>query len=234
MIEKAKAKLKDNFAITDILCYENYEDFLGADTDAVLIATDAVMHVPFVIRALERGKHVISEIPAVNSLEEAKALKKAVDAHPTLKYMCAENDCYLGYIEAWKRMYEDGKFGDIIYAEAEYLHAEDYRKFKEEDYKSNHWRNYNPAIKYCTHDLGPLLYIMDDKVTSVTCMVPDVHYNPYRKETYTENAVMLAKTAIMCYNIISPRRGTRWGSRPRCRTADGFGERFKIFKIKEK
>lgn len=195
MLEKAKIKLKEEHGIEKVEAYLDFDEFILADTDAIVIATDAVMHVPFVIKALEHGKHVLSEIPAVNSLEEAKALKKAVVAHPKLKYMCGENDCYLGYIEAWKKLYEDGKFGDIVYAEAEYLHSENYTNFKAENYKDGHWRTYNPAIKYCTHDLGPLLYIMDDKVTSVSCMVPDVHYNPYKKDSYVENAVMLAKTA---------------------------------------
>ena len=59
----------------DLLCFEDYDEMLKADIDAVYIATDAIYHVPFVIKALEAGKHVLSEIPAVNSLEEAKLLK---------------------------------------------------------------------------------------------------------------------------------------------------------------
>lgn len=194
MVEKAKKQLAEEYGIQEIASYLDFEEFLTADTNTVVIATDAVMHVPFVTRALEAGKHVLSEIPAVNSLEEAKALKKAVDAHPELKYMCGENDCFLGYIEAWKAMYEEGKFGDIVYAEAEYLHTQDYRTYKAENYQEGHWRTYNPAIKYCTHDLGPLLYITGDRPVSVTCMVPDVHYNPYKKESYVQNGVMLVKT----------------------------------------
>lgn len=195
MVEKAKAKLKEEFGIEEIAAFLDFEEFLTADTNTIVIATDAVMHVPFVTKALDAGKNVLSEIPAVNSLEEAKALKKAVAAHPELKYMCGENDCFLGYIEAWKIMYEDGKFGDIVYAEGEYLHTQDYRSYKEENYKDGHWRTYNPAIKYCTHDLGPLLYIMNDRPVSVSCMVPDALYNPYKKEPYVQNAVMLVKTA---------------------------------------
>ncbi|MBE6696107.1 MAG: Gfo/Idh/MocA family oxidoreductase [Ruminococcaceae bacterium] len=193
-LDRAKTRLKDEFGIENVAAYLDFDEFLTADTNTVVIATDAVMHVPFVIQAMDAGKNVLSEIPAVNSLEEAKALKKAVAAHPELKYMCGENDCFLGYIEAWKAMYEEGKFGDIVYAEGEYLHAQDYREYKPEDYVEGHWRTYNPAIKYCTHDLGPLLYIMNDRPVSVTCMVPEPQYNPY-KPNYVQNAVMLVKTA---------------------------------------
>lgn len=174
--------------------YDNFEDLLKGDIDAVYIATEAIDHVSYVIKALDAGKHVLSEIPTVNSLEEAKALKAAVAAHPELKYMAGENCCYWAFIQAWKTMYEEGKFGQAVYAEAEYLHGKDYREFKEEDYPKDHWRTFNAGIKYLTHDLGPLLYIMDDYCVSVTCMEPDVEYNPY---VYggNKNGVALFKTA---------------------------------------
>lgn len=193
-LEEAKKTLAEK-KITGFSCHACFEELLTADVDAVVIATDAVCHVPYAVKALEAGKHVLSEIPAVNSLEEAKLLKKTVMAHPELKYMTAENDCFLGFIQAWKKMHEDGKFGDIVYAEAEYFHARDPKDITPEAYAENHWRNWNPAVKYCTHELGPLLYIMDDRCVSVSCMVPDVIYNPYKKERYMENGVALFKTA---------------------------------------
>ncbi len=178
----------------DLLCFEDYDEMLKADIDAVYIATDAIYHVPFVIKALEAGKHVLSEIPAVNSLEEAKLLKAAVQAHPELKYMTGENCCYWGNMQAWKTMYEDGKLGQAVYAEAEYFHSvADFRNFKEENYPKEHWRSFNPAIKYLTHDLGPLLYIMNDRCVSVSCMVPDVKYNPFTSNE-NQNGIALFKT----------------------------------------
>ena len=77
-LEDARKNLAEDFGITDIACFSDYDEFLTADIDAVVIATDAVLHVPFVIKAMDCGKHVLSEIPAVNSLEEAKMLKKTV------------------------------------------------------------------------------------------------------------------------------------------------------------
>lgn len=174
--------------------YLDFEEMLReADIDAVVVATEAVKHVPIVTKVLEAGKHVLSEIPTVNSIEEAKELKAAVKAHPELKYMAGENCCYLAFIEMWKKMYEDGKFGDIAYAESEYLHCSSYVP----DYKyspgKDHWRRWNPAIKYLTHNLGPLLYVLNDKVVSVSCMTPDVTRHP---DVLTcKNGVALFKTA---------------------------------------
>jgi predicted dehydrogenase len=93
--------------------------------------------------------------------------------------MAAENCCYWAFIETWKKMREEGQFGDVVYAEAEYLHAIEPKDFAPSNYPEGHWRTINPAIKYITHELGPLLYIMDDKPVTVTCFEADIIYNPY-------------------------------------------------------
>ncbi len=192
-IKSAKETLEEK-GLTDCTFYSDYDEMLKSDIDAIIVATEAIYHVPVVKKAMEAGKHVLSEIPAINSLEEAYELKKIVASHPDLVYMCAENCCYWAFIETWKKMREQGDFGDIVYAEAEYLHALRPEEFSPDNYPKNHWRTFNPAIKYITHELGPLLYIMDDKAVSVTCFEPDVQYNPYFPEQKA-NGVALIKTA---------------------------------------
>ena len=107
--------------------------------------------------------------------------------------MAAENCCYWAFIQTWKKMHEDGLFGEIAYAEAEYLHALNPDEFSPTYYPEGHWRTYQPAIRYLTHELGPLLYVMNDKCVSVTCMEADVHYDPYTPER-KETGVALFKT----------------------------------------
>lgn len=179
--------------VTDFLCFDSIEELLKSDIDAVYIATDKPLHTKHTVMALNAGKHVLSEIPVIETLEEAKILKDAVNAHPELKYMAGENCFYWAFIEAWKKMYEDGEFGEILYAESEYLHAahpDEIKPYAPE----NHWRRYNPAITYLTHNLGPLLYIMDDYCVSVSCMVPTAaKYNPH--SISDENGIAIFRTA---------------------------------------
>ena len=187
---------KDDYeknGVKDLLCFDSIEELLKSDIDAVYIATDKPLHTKHTLMALEAGKHVLSEIPAVETLEEAKTLLRAVRSHPELKYMAGENCFYWEFIRKWKEMYTDGKFGDILYAESEYLHAphpDEIKPYAPE----NHWRRYNHAITYLTHNLGPLLYIMDDYCVSVSCMVPTVtNYNPYRDTN--DNGIAIFKTS---------------------------------------
>ena len=187
---------KEDYAkngVTDLLCFDSIEELLKSDIDAVYIATDKPLHTKHTVMALEAGKHVLSEIPVIETIEEAKILRDAVKAHPKLKYMAGENCFYWAFIEAWKKMHDEGKFGDILYAESEYLHSihpDELKPYEPE----NHWRRYNSAITYLTHNLGPLLYIMNDRCVSVSCMTPTSgKYNPYRDGG--ENGIAIFKTA---------------------------------------
>lgn len=194
ILEKCKKHFEEKGA-KDFLCFNNYEDLLKADIDAVYIATDKPLHTRHTVMALEAGKHVLSEIPTIETLEEAKMLKNAVKSHPELKYMAGENCFYWAFIEAWKKMREDGKFGDILYAESEYLHSTEPKANQGYDVNidSNHWRRSLDAITYLTHNLGPLLYIMDDECVSVSCMTPTAaKYKPYK--IGDENGIAIFKT----------------------------------------
>ena len=172
--------------------YSSFDEMLKGDVDAILIATDADKHTPLVIKAMEAGKHVISEIPAIDSIEEARELKACVKAHPSLKYMLAENCLYWAFIETWRQMYRDGMLGKAVYAEGAYIHTSDWRKKDPERIERAHWRYSYPAIKYITHSLGPLLDIMGERCISVSCMMPEVVCDPYHDGQ--KNGVALFKT----------------------------------------
>ena len=179
--------------VKDFLCFNNIEDLLKSDIDAVYIATDKPYHTKHTLMALEAGKHVLSEIPTIETIEEAKILKETVYSHPELKYMAGENCFYWAFIQKWKEMFESGRFGDVLYAESEYLHAAHPDEIKP-FVPSNHWRSYNPAITYLTHNLGPLLYILDDYCVSVSCMAPTIaRYNQYK--VGDENGIAIFRTA---------------------------------------
>lgn len=155
LLKKVKEERKD------ALTFTNYEDFLKTDIDIVVVAVPLPLHAEFSIMALKMGKHVLCEVPPVNSLEEAKKLVEAVKKSKK-KYMLAQNTCYWAHIQAWKEIVKKGFLGKIFYAEAEYIHGiEDW--VKEEVKEGRTWRAKLPPLHYCTHSLGPLLTIMEDK-----------------------------------------------------------------------
>ena len=67
--------------------------------DLVVLATPPIGRVADAVAALERGIHVLSEIPAAWSVEECEQLLSAAEAS-TGTYMLAENALYWGFVDA--------------------------------------------------------------------------------------------------------------------------------------
>ena len=150
---------------TEVSKYGDYEKFLKHELDVVVICTPLPEHIKHTIAALEGGKHVLCEVPAVNTLEECKQVVQTVEK-TGLKYMLAENSCYSDMNLAWKEKIDGDELGKILYAEAEYVH--DCRGIMRHPDGSLTWRASMPPIHYCTHSLGPLLFLLEDRCVSVT------------------------------------------------------------------
>ena len=102
------------------LC-ETYDELVGSDIDAVVIASYCPDHAPMAVQALRAGKHVLSEVTAFHTLGQGVELCRAVE-DTGFTYMMAENTCYLPVIEEMKRVHHSGQTGQLIHAECEYVH----------------------------------------------------------------------------------------------------------------
>ncbi|MBE7063884.1 MAG: Gfo/Idh/MocA family oxidoreductase [Ruminococcaceae bacterium] len=175
----------------NVKSFTDFAEFLKSDVEAVLVATDVTTHATLAAQAMDAGKHVLCEIPNIRSVEEGKMLAEAVRRNPG-KFMVAENCCYWAHINAWKQMYEEGLLGDVVYAESDYLHPAK-EIWHPEVKREKTWRSYMPAIHYLTHNLGPILYILNDTVAEVSGFIPDI--NPIEEaHPAPPNGVAMVKT----------------------------------------
>lgn len=140
------------------------DELLGCDIDAVVVASPVPYHTQHAIQALDAGKHVLSEVIACTTMGEARTLVDAVRRSDAM-YMLAENYRYLDQVELLRRLYADGRFGDVYYAEGEYLH--DCRDLWYDDDANPTWRADGRIGVYCTHSIGPLLYVTNDRIATV-------------------------------------------------------------------
>lgn len=139
-----------------IALFKNFDDFIAYDLDAVVLANYATEHTPFAIRALNAGKHVMSEVLPSQTMAEAVELIETVE-RTGLVYTYAENYCYMDKtFEMWKR-YREGAIGEVTHANCEYIHdcASCWLDITYGD--KDHWRNHLCPTFYCTHSLGPIL-----------------------------------------------------------------------------
>ena len=153
--------------LSDSQVYTDYDEFLNSDVDIVVIGTPIPFHEEQVIKALNAGKHVLSEVTMANTIEGCINIREAAKKAKG-KYMLAENYMYFHFIKEWKKYIDEGRIGNIHYAEAEYIH--DIRNLLlDKNSGETFWRKYRPPIHYCTHCLGPLMYLMgDDYIVKAT------------------------------------------------------------------
>ncbi len=155
--------------------FDDYDRFCNQPMDAVVIVTPPPTHFECAVKALDAGKHVLCEIPIVFTLDEAEKLAAKVE-QTGLKFMTAENVNYFPCIQEIHRIVKEGKIGNILLAEGEYVHdARDFLFNRDDGLGGGSetipsWRNVINPIQYCTHELGPILMILDDRIVSAICL----------------------------------------------------------------
>ncbi len=144
----------------NITAYTDFDRFLEHDFDAVVLCNYFHEHAPFAIKAMNAGKHVMSECAACHTLGEGVELIRTVEK-TGMAYMFAENYAYTPARQEMRRVFQSGALGPFMYGEGEYVHAMPSDVHNEISPGIRHWRNWFPATYYCTHALSPIMYITD-------------------------------------------------------------------------
>jgi len=168
--------------------YADFDEMLEHDLDAVIVGTPPACHAEQSIAALNRGLHVLSEIPAAMSFEEGRNLVAAVRKSDRV-YMMGENCCWWGFVKTWRKWVTDGTVGKPFYLEGQYIH--DLGMFIEPDMiKRTYpldspeaatgatWRSTFEPIRYCTHETGPLLDIAGDRIARIMAVSTGSNVRP--------------------------------------------------------
>ena len=143
----------------DCLWFDNFDEFIEQDLDAVLLANYFNEHAPYAIKCMEKGIHILSECLACGTMAEGVQLVKAAKKSKSI-YMLSENYPQMTINREMQRVVATGTLGKILYAEGEYNHpgdAYDTSFKKEYIYYEQHWRHFLPRTYYITHSLGPLM-----------------------------------------------------------------------------
>jgi len=179
--ERAEAMMRDKGCPGQVLT--EYEELLALQPDAVVVASNGRAQCGHAVQALDAGCHVLSEVPGAFSLEEWLKIRDTAE-RAGKQYMMGENLCFMDFIRYWRKWIEAGKYGEMSIAEAEYLHylpstmtnaqgefftPSQVREQRIKDVFPT-WRADQPPIGYLTHDLGPILEVLDDRVVTVTCL----------------------------------------------------------------
>jgi predicted dehydrogenase len=177
----AEALGKAKAAIGEVETYTDFDQMVTRDLDIIVIATPQFLHAPQAVRAMQEGKHVLSEVPAATDLDQCRALADAVRRSGRV-YMMAENYCYMKPNVLVRAMAQKGLFGETYYGEGAYIH--ELKELNEVTRWRRKWQTGINGNTYPTHSLGPVLQWMQDRVVAVSCAGSGHHYRDPRGVEY--------------------------------------------------
>lgn len=178
-LEEAKKKLGDM-----VTCYEEFDDFIEHDLDAVFVANYFHEHTRYILRCFEKNIHVATECIANITMAEGVKLIEAAEKSKAF-FMLFENYPFMLFNQEMKKVYDGGTLGKCLYAEGEYNHPSDpYHRTEEKKNTTRylyddvkHWRNFLPKTYYLTHSLAPIMYTTGASPVRVTAL-PVFHPAP--------------------------------------------------------
>ena len=132
------------------------------ELDLVMTATPWEWHIPVCVAAMENGKHAATEVPAAMFLDDCWKLVET--AERTGKHcQMMENCCYDRIELMTLHLVRKGALGEILNAEAGYLHDLREVKFSKdgEGLWRRAWSQKLDGNLYPTHGLGPVAQCMN-------------------------------------------------------------------------
>ncbi len=152
------------------------DEFLRQDFDAVLLATFCPAHAQHAIKCLQAGKHVLSEVTAFFSMADGVKLVEEVEKRK-LVYNLAENYPFSAANMWLANRWKEGLFGELMYAEYEYVHELRMLSYTylngtpvTPGHTVHNWRSWMSYHYYCTHSLGPVMFITGTRPTLVEAL----------------------------------------------------------------
>ena len=103
-----------------IKCFQNYQDVISSDIDAVFVCTPNRFTPDMVIASLSAGKHVFCEKPPSRTVQETEAIIAAEQRNPGLKLKFGFNHRYHAGIQEAKRIIDSGRLGRILWLRGVY------------------------------------------------------------------------------------------------------------------
>ncbi|MBN2851275.1 MAG: Gfo/Idh/MocA family oxidoreductase [Clostridia bacterium] len=167
--DNAAFRLRGDVEKYNVRLFEDFDEMLKSDIDAVMLANYFHQHTSFAIKALKAGKHVLSETTSAGTMKECVELCEAVE-NSNKVYMLAENYAFSKIGLEMKNQYDKNKIGEVLYGEGEYVHPINAPEFNKISIGDTHWRNWAPSTYYCTHALAPLMYFTNTYPVSVNAL----------------------------------------------------------------
>lgn len=147
--------------VGDARVADSLDEILADPTiDAVHLVTPIPLHAAQSVKVLESGKHCACTVPMATSLDDIRAIVKAV-RQSGRNYMMMETTLYTYQFLYVKQMLEDGRLGRIQFMKG--THYQDMANWP------SYWMGL-PPMWYGTHAIAPMVALSGSRVCRVNCL----------------------------------------------------------------
>ncbi|MFW9827638.1 MAG: Gfo/Idh/MocA family protein [Candidatus Thorarchaeota archaeon] len=189
--------------------YDNFDEFLKSDIDAVMIFTPHYLHEKYVLAVAEAGKHVLLEKPMATTLEGCDQMIEAT-RKAGVKFMIAENHRFLPAHEYIMRTVQSGLIGNPFLVRA-YEGVNEIEGLMKEGFWKGHpiMAGGGSLMDMGAHKFVTLNWILNDKVESAYSWITKQCTN--LDEKAEDNAMVFLKyekgtiaNVVVSFSVISP------------------------------
>jgi myo-inositol 2-dehydrogenase/D-chiro-inositol 1-dehydrogenase len=157
--------------------------------DAVYLVTSSSVHASQSVDALARGLHVFSEKPMGVTVEECRAVERAVEARPDLVF-------FIGFVRRFdpsyasaKRLVDSGAIGEPFLVRAQTVDLDEYAPFQVEFVPTSG----GIFLDMNVHDIDLARWFLGDEVESVHSMGGSFVHPEFEAVDDADNAVSLVR-----------------------------------------
>lgn len=150
---------------------ESLDALCDMAVDAIVIMTQRELHGPQALQALRAGKHVYSAVPIAQTVDEVRAIMKAVEETGII-YQTSETSYYYPCSIYCRERYRKGDFGDVVYGEGQYFHDMSHFYLPFQRSGGEDWKRVAgiPPMHYPTHSVSMMVGITGAYATTVSCL----------------------------------------------------------------
>ena len=179
---------------------ESLDALCDMDVDAIAIMTQRQLHGPQALQALRAGKHVYSAVPIAQTVDEVRAIVKAVE-ETGLVYQTSETSYYYPCTIYCRERFRRGDFGDVVYGEGQYFHDMSHFYLPFQRSGGEDWKRVAgiPPMHYPTHSVSTMVSITGAHATTVSCLGWEDHHEDgiFRRGRNQWDNVFSNETALL-------------------------------------
>ena len=167
--EVKRNKFAQNHSIPDNMQFNDWSEILNQsiEADCVMVCTQDRMHYEAVLKALEKGYHVLCEKPMSPCKEEIIEMGRMAEKYNQLLVICHVLR-YSSFFTKIKELLDEGRIGELVAIQ----HMESVGYWHQaHSFVRGNWRDSEETspmiLQKCCHDIDILLWLINSRCTKV-------------------------------------------------------------------